>query len=258
MKIVLLSTSAYGTLGHHLPALFACKDIEIAQVIVAPGLVASKKKRYTRLLKKVLKIGIRGAMNGVKMRQWYTEDIKQYTTIGNAEAYCKANNIPFATAPSTNSQETQELIAASGAELGISLGNGYITQKVFGIPGYGMINIHHEVLPQYQNAQSIIWQIFNGSKETGYTIHRINKKIDGGEILFQEKIPIVFRDTLADTVAYNYARLFDASALGLVKLLSNFDAHYKTAKPQGHGASYTTPSYSQFRKIEKEFFRLRG
>ncbi len=258
MKIVILSTSPFGTLGHHLPALFQCKGIEIAQVIVAPGLVASKSKRYKRLFKKVLKIGVLGAMNGVKMRQWYTQDIQQYTSITDAEVFCGEHNIPFARTASTNSKETQELFTKSGAEIGLSLGNGYITQKVFSIPKNGMLNIHHELLPQYQNAQSIIWEIYNGSTDTGYTIHKINKEIDKGEILFQEKVPIVFRDTLADTVAYNYALLFDASAKGLVKLLSNFNEYYANAKPQGKGTSYTTPSYRQFKKIEKQFKRLKG
>jgi methionyl-tRNA formyltransferase len=258
MKIAILSTSPYGTLGHHLPSLFQCKDIEVTMVIVAPGLVASKSKRYKRLFKKILKIGVLGAMNGVKMRKWYTEDIKQYTDIANAETFCKEHNIPFATAPSTNSPETQHLLRESGAEVALSLGNGYINQKVFSIPRYGMVNIHHEVLPQYQNAQSIIWEIYNGSTDTGYTIHKINKEIDKGEVLYQEKLPIVFRDTLADTVAFNYARLFDASAKGLVKLLSHFDEYYRNAKPQGKGTSYTTPSYRQFMKIEQQFKKLKG
>lgn len=258
MKIVILSTSPYGTLGHHLPALFQCKDIEIAQVIVAPGLVGSKSKRYKRLFKKILKIGVLGAMNGIKMRKWYTEDIKQYTSIPDAETFCKEHNIPFARTSSTNSKETQELFVKSGAEVGLSLGNGYITQKVFNIPKYGMLNIHHELLPQYQNAQSIIWEIYNGSTDSGYTIHKINKEIDKGEILFQEKVSIVFRDTLADTVAYNYARLFDASAKGLVTLLAHFSDYYGNAKPQGKGTNYTTPSYSQFKKIERQFKKLKG
>ena len=258
MKIVILSTSPYGTLGHHLPSLFECKEVEIAMVIVSPGTVSSKSKKYKRLFRKIMKIGVLGAMNGVKMRKWYTEDIKNYTDITNAETFCKEHGIPFATTPSTNSKETQQLFAESGAEIGLSLGNGYITQKVFDIPKYGMINIHHELLPQYQNAQSIIWEIYNGSSDTGYTIHKINKKIDKGEILFQEKVPILFKDTLAETVACNYARLFDASAIGLVKLLSNFKEYYAQAKPQGTGVSYTTPSYRQFLKIQQQFKKLKS
>ena len=257
MKVIILSTSAYGTTGHHLPALHACKDVEIAMVVVSEGQIRNRKNQYLRRIKKILKIGLRGAMNGVKMRKWYNEDVSKYTKIENAEEYCAKHNIPFRKVPYTNSDETVKLFKEANADVGLSLGNGYISGKVFRVPKFGMLNIHHEVLPQYQNAQSIIWQIYNGSAETGYTIHKIDKHIDTGEILLQEKLPIVFRDTLEDTVAFNYARLFDASAVGLVRVLQHFDQYYSVAKPQGAGTSYTTPSYRQFRVIEKQFNKLK-
>ena len=73
MKVIILSTSAYGTTGHHLPALHACPDVEIAMVIVSEGQISNRKNQYLRRIKKILKIGLRGAMNGVKMRKWFLE-----------------------------------------------------------------------------------------------------------------------------------------------------------------------------------------
>ncbi len=257
MRVIILTTSLYGTTGHHLPALHQCKDVEIAMVVVSEGQVINRKKQILKRIKKILKIGLRGAMNGIRMRKWYTEDINKYCKVENAEEYCRAHNIPLKRVPSTNSEETIQLFKEANADVGLSLGNGYISGKVFKVPKCGMLNIHHEVLPQYQNAQSIIWQLYNGSSETGYTIHKINKHIDTGEILLQEKMPIVFRDTLEDTVAFNYARLFDASAEGLVRVLKNFEQYFAAAKPQGKGTSYTTPSYMQFLKIKKQFEKLK-
>ena len=257
MKVIILTTSVHGTTGHHLPVLHNCKGLEIAMVVVSEGQINKDKSYYLRRIKKVLKIGILGAMNGVKMRKWYNEGANKYCKIGNAEEYCRQHNIPFRRVPSTNSEETVKIFKDTGADIGLSLGNGYISKKVFSVPRYGMLNIHHELLPQYQNAQSIIWEIYNGSVETGYTIHKIDRHIDTGEIVLQEKLPIVFRDTLADTVAYNYARLFDASVQGLVRVLENFNQYYPNATPQGRGASYTTPTYWQFLMIEKQFQKLK-
>lgn len=256
MKIILLSSSVHGCLGHHLPVLANCKDIEIAMVVVSRGVVVSRSKRYSRIIKKMGKIGIAGALNGMKMRKWYNEDIKQYSDTGDAEAFCKANNIPFSWVPATNSKDTQNIFKESGAVLGISLGNGFISTKVFTVPQYGMLNIHHELLPEYQNAQSIIWEIYNGSKQTGYTIHKISKEIDKGDILLKQPVPITFRETLADTVAFNYAKLYDESAVGLVKVLSDFNNYFSKAIPQGSGTHYTTPSFAQYSKIKKQFRRL--
>ncbi len=110
MRIVLLSTSPYGTLGHHLPILHQSGKVDIAMVIVSGNVVISKSKKYKRILKKTLKIGIMGAINGVKMRKWYNADVKNYTTINSAEDYCKQHNIPYYTTPFTNSKETKEAL----------------------------------------------------------------------------------------------------------------------------------------------------
>ena len=44
-----------------------------------------------------------------------------------------------------------------------------------------MINIHTEILPKYQGAHSIVWPIFYMESNTGFTIHEINKSIDGDQ-----------------------------------------------------------------------------
>jgi methionyl-tRNA formyltransferase len=159
--------------------------------------------------------------------------------------------------PYTNSIETQQILSELRPDIGLSLGNGYISAKVFKIPRYGMINIHHEILPDYQNAQSIIWQLYNGSSETGYTIHCIDKNIDTGDILLQERVPIVFKPTLGETVAATMAALLDSSAIGLKRLLEDFNTYFDAGVPQGGGAKYTTPTYRQYLKILKQFERLK-
>jgi methionyl-tRNA formyltransferase len=257
MKVVILTSSVFGTAGHHLPKLFASKGLEIVMVVVSEGKISNKKKNFLKRLNKIRRIGILGALNGIRMRKWYTEDMSKYCSIVNSEAFCKEHHIAFRRVPYTNSDATQQLFTEAGADVGLSLGNDYISAKIFSIPRYGMLNIHHELLPNYQNAQSIIWELYNGSSETGYTIHKIDRHIDTGDILVQEKAPIVFRNTLADTVAYNYAMLFEHSAKGLTCILENFEKHFTKAKPQGQGQSYTTPSFRQFLKIYSQFRTLK-
>ena len=52
-----------------------------------------------------------------------------------------------------------------------------------------MLNIHHEELPAFRNAQSVIWQLHEGRNKTGYTVHEITREIDGGRILKQSRSP---------------------------------------------------------------------
>lgn len=253
IEVVVLTSSDYGVAAHHLPFLVQSEKIKIKAVIVSRGILLNKNKFYKNKLKKMLKIGFFGTINGIRMRKWYNENLLKIQPIESLEKQCVALKIPYYVVNSTNSDETQELFKQANATVGLSLGNGYIAKKIFSIPKYGMINIHHEQLPQYQNAQSIIWQIFNNSRETGYTIHKIDSKIDTGEILFQENITINFQKTLSETVTKTLANLQNASAKGLVKVLENFQEYFTNATPQGTGNHYTTPSFLNYIKMVKNY-----
>lgn len=257
MKIIILTSSRYGTAAHHMPYLIESKFCEISMVILNEGVISNKNRYYKNKIRKTIRIGLLGALNGIRMRKWFNQDMSEYKKIGDIEEICKTNKIPFFRTQSINSQNTIKLFMKANADLGLSLGNGYIGQKVFSIPKYGMINIHHEILPDYQNAQSIIWQIYNNSSMTGYTIHKIDRHIDTGEILFQEFIPISFENSLRQTVAKTSVSLLAASANGLLKVLADFDNLYKSARPQGNGKSYTTPSIWQYIKIYNNYKKMK-
>lgn len=243
----------YGTAAHHLPLILENTNVTVAMVVYSEGRILNKRKMYAKKIRKLFKIGLLGAINGVRMRKWFNSDIEKYCNIENIESICKKHNIAFYKTPSINNTETYDLFRRADADLGISLGNGYISNRVFNTPKYGMINIHHEILPDYQNAQSIIWQIFNGSANTGYTIHLIDSKIDEGNIVYQKIVPIEFKETLQATIAFTSYKLLKASAEGLIIILNNFDEYFNNSRPQGKGKTYTTPSYWQYLKIKKQY-----
>lgn len=257
MKISILTSARYGTASYHLPYLIESKACEISMVILNNGKVSNKRKSLKRIFHKISKIGLLGALNGIRMRKWYNEDICKFAKIQDIEIICKKNKIPFYVTQNINSQLTVELFQKTNSDLGISLGNSYIGQKVFSIPRYGMINIHHEILPEYQNAQSIIWQIYNMSSTTGYTIHKIDKHIDTGEILYQKTVPINFQKNLSETVAKTSVSLLEASAIGLLEVIMDFDNLFKNAKSQKPGHTYTTPSIWQYIKIIRNYRKLK-
>ncbi len=257
IKIAILTSSSLGSAAYQLEGLLNSKNIKIEAVVLSRGQIKNKQKHYKRKIKKILNIGLLGAINGIRMRNWYSKGILNYLNITPIEEQCKINNIPLYFTPTINSNKTIEIFKDITPDIAISLGNGYIGSKIFNIPKWGMINIHHEELPAYQNAQSIIWQIFNNSINTGYTIHRINKKIDSGEILYSEQIPILFKNKLSKTISYNYAVLWEKSQQGLVKLLENYEYYLYRSKPQGVGKSYTTPSIFQFVKIVRNHNKMK-
>ena len=102
------------------------------------------------------------------MRKWYG------TGGGDLDATCTDLGIPIISVDRINSDAAAAALRSADLDLGLSLGNGYIAERIFTIPREGLINLHSERLPEYQNAQSIIWPIYNNETETGLTFHLID------------------------------------------------------------------------------------
>jgi methionyl-tRNA formyltransferase len=58
------------------------------------------------------------------------------------------------------------------------------------LPTLGAINVHPSLLPRYRGPSPLQWVIWNGEKETGITIMKMNERMDAGDILFQESTTI--------------------------------------------------------------------
>ena len=248
MRIIILTSIRRGIASHCLPLLFNNPNIQIAMVILAHGVSPNKKRVLKRKIKKTLSIGLLGALNGIRLRDWYrdkdAEDIYRL---------CNSMNIKISKVNFINHEKTRNLFREARADLGLSLGNGYIAKSVFSIPKFGMVNIHTEILPQFQGAQSIIWPIFEGLRETGFTVHQIDNHIDTGEILFQKKYPIKFYSTLKETVEKNLKITRKQIPNAISYVCENYEELKTKAIKQENGKSYTTPTFWQFLRIVKNY-----
>jgi len=65
-----------------------------------------------------------------------------------------------------------------------------LPELVWDMPKLGTFNLHASLLPQYRGAAPINWAIINGEKETGVSTFFLQKKIDTGDIISQEKVSI--------------------------------------------------------------------
>jgi methionyl-tRNA formyltransferase len=252
MRVVILTSSTRGFASLAIPFLEDEPSIEIAKIVYAEGRPTDPAKARRRKIQKARQIGILGALNGIRMRSWYSTELVERLGLQSIEAVARAAGCKVDVTPRVNCPRTRELFEAANADLGLSLGNPFIGRSTFSIPRCGMINIHCEVLPQFRGAQGVIWQIHEGSKETGFTFHQIDDHIDTGSILYQERLPIEFQRTLKETVLHNYARVYAAAARGLVQLIRNYGELATSAGAQGDGRSFTTPSIWQFLRMVRQ------
>ena len=87
-----------------------------------------------------------------------------------------------------------EQLAALKADLQVVVAFRMLPEVVWSMPRLGTFNLHASLLPQYRGAAPINWAIINGDKETGVTTFFLKHEIDTGDIIYQERIPILPED----------------------------------------------------------------
>ncbi len=65
-----------------------------------------------------------------------------------------------------------------------------LPELVWSMPTKGTLNLHASLLPKYRGAAPINWAIINGENESGVSTFFIEKEIDTGNIILQEKVSI--------------------------------------------------------------------
>jgi methionyl-tRNA formyltransferase len=240
MKLIILTSDRFGTASNSLPAIHGSDSCSISRVVISRGKSPNHWRQWQRKIIKTKQIGLLGALNGIRMRKWY------HTNSVDLKLLCKHLHIPVFETDRTNSDLTIKLFNEAGADLGLSLGNSYISPSVFTIPKYGMINVHGERLPEYQNAQSVIWPIYHGETTTGLTIHQIDRSIDTGKILYSEEFPIIFCRSLSETVHKTVSLTQQRTASALRYVCENYLTLLRDARTQEGGKKFTTPTIQQF------------
>jgi methionyl-tRNA formyltransferase len=61
--------------------------------------------------------------------------------------------------------------------------------------GWKAMNLHPSLLPDYKGCLSSVHALLNGEAETGYTFHYVTPEVDAGNILLQERVPVLEEDT---------------------------------------------------------------
>ena len=98
-----------------------------------------------------------------------------------------------------------------------------------------LFNFHFSLLPKYRGCHTNFYQILNGEKISGVSLHKIDKGIDTGAILDQ----ITFKIKLDDTAYQNYLRLMDYSFLLFKKNFNQIiKGNYKLKKQNLKKGSY--------------------
>jgi methionyl-tRNA formyltransferase len=58
------------------------------------------------------------------------------------------------------------------------------------IPRMGCINLHPALLPAYRGVYPTFWELYNGERESGVSIHFMNERLDAGPIIATKRFHV--------------------------------------------------------------------
>ena len=59
-------------------------------------------------------------------------------------------------------------------------------KEIIDLASISFLNMHGSYLPKYRGAAPLNWQIISGEEKGGASLHKVNKKIDAGDIVYQK------------------------------------------------------------------------
>jgi methionyl-tRNA formyltransferase len=112
-----------------------------------------------------------------------------------------------------------------------------VPKTLLTLPPMGVVNVHPSLLPHFRGSAPIQWAIIKGEKTTGVSTMFLSEKLDAGDVLLSEIVPIREEDTagsLHDTLALVGARL-------LVKTIKGLCDRTLTSVAQDHSKATYAP-----------------
>ena len=254
LKVIVLT---HGGAERFLELLSDVEEVEIAGVFVET--IIDKKRgsleklkrsiRYDGVIPTFRKFGLKRI--NVNGRGRHVENELGAVQSGLIER-AAALKVPLIKVDNYHSAQAINAMREADADLGILYGTNIVKESVFAIPRMGSINIHQGLAPYYRGGPTVFWELLNGEKEVGITVHFVAAMVDTGDIIRQTTVPLDY-----DFSAYgtNYEQflqdfrtsLVEPSARLLVDAVRQIAAGSETRIPQDTtlGKRYKLPTKSE-------------
>lgn len=152
----------------------------------------------------------------------------QKLTESPVKKYAVENNLKVFQPEKLRNSEFLEEIKKLDADVFVVVAFRMMPKILFEMPKMGTFNLHASLLPDYRGAAPINFAIINGEEKTGATTFFINEKIDEGNILLQEELPI----SPDENAGSLHDRLMEMGAKLVVKTLDGLSENTIVEIPQ--------------------------
>lgn len=148
--------------------------------------------------------------------------------VSAVKEYAMENGLPVLQPEKLRDESFLAALRACRADLQVVVAFRMLPEIVWNMPPMGTVNVHASLLPQYRGAAPINRAVMNGERETGVTTFLLKQEIDTGNILLQQKVPVLPADN-AGTV---YEKLMAEGAALLLQTVDGLAAGNIAGRPQ--------------------------
>ena len=110
--------------------------------------------------------------------------------------YLGARAIPVLTPERVNHPDSLAHLRSLAPQLIVVIAYGQLLKpELLALPPLGCINVHGSLLPKYRGAAPIQWALAHGEPVTGVTTMYMDERMDAGDIILQQPVPVTPEDT---------------------------------------------------------------
>lgn len=233
------------------------KIAEVAQIV---GVVFPTKKRYREygmayvIRKRIRKLGVLTVANQALLvlyrmifERRKDDEVARELFDDKSTERIEKPDMEILEVEDINSELVREFILMKDPQLVVVSGAPLLNEKIIEASEGKIINLHPGYAPQYRGRYGSFWPIFNKEPHlVGTTIHFIDKGIDTGPILIQQRVEFEPDDTLR-AITYRQHKLGGEL---MVRCLEQFEELSDKAfkKQDCANKNYTAPGLTHYIK----------
>jgi len=260
VNILLLTMDEPMYMPRYLEPVMSELHDELSEVVIAPhpseDLVTTAKQRFEMFGPiSFLKYGTyfaKGKFLGVIPPRLQTEITGRYHSV---TSLCHAYGIPVQFEEDVNRNGFIKHVRALNIDVILSISCGQkLSSELLEIPSEGAINLHGSLLPNYRGRATAFWVLYHDESHSGVTAHFMTEDLDDGDIIRQERFPIVDSDTMHDVynkIVSTGSRL----AVTVIEMVRTDDIDTEP-NPSQQGEFYSLPDANarrEFRRRNNKF-----
>lgn len=169
---------------------------------------------------------------------------------------CKSHGVKFNYIKNPNDRKFAEWVKKNHVDILIITIGHIVREPLLSAPNIAIINKHAALLPANKGVFPYIWAKINNQRQ-GISFHKVVKKIDAGELTFQEKVPEEYTNSMVRFYYYVYKHFGDMLQSALVNTVNvNKIKQIHNYAPSYYGLP-TRDDYEVFKKGGGVIIRIR-